>query len=95
MCFGKDHGNLIGEFHNRVISKLSGKIFENVLNITGFLMGDVVVKEFDLRKGYMVMEVTDCLWLRSPRMKEFPEEGSVCWYAKAHARRHLKTVERH
>ncbi len=40
-------------------------------------MGYVIVKEFDIRKGYMQMEVTDCLWLRSPRMKDFPEEGCM------------------
>ncbi len=36
-----------------------------------------LVKEFDFRNGAMMVEVTDCLWLRSPRMKALPEEGCL------------------
>ncbi len=92
MCFGKDYGRFLGKAPNRLMGHLVRFMFENVLNITGFLVGPIVVKEYNFREGYVVMEVTDCLWLRSPRMKELPEEGCLlvckgaCEKAFAHFR---------
>jgi len=77
ICMGKDHGHLVGDRANEWIGKLVAAGFEKVLNISGFLAGDAVVREYDFRNGAMVMEVTDCLYLRAPRTKALPEEGCL------------------
>ena len=59
---------------NRIINRITVIFFERVIAIGGFLIGDVEVPEFDFKKGDMMMKVTDCLMLRAPRMKDFPEE---------------------
>lgn len=64
-----------------LLNKLSGKMtvimFEKVFNMTGWLAGDVEVREVNLREGMMVMEYTDCQMLRAPRMKNLPEESCL------------------
>ncbi len=62
---------------NKFASWFVGKIFSDGINLVGFLVGDIEVKELDMRQGYMEMKVVDCLWLRSPRMKDYPEEGCL------------------
>ena len=61
-----------------LLHKISGMMtkvfFEKVVNITGWLAGNVEIHEVDLRNGVMVMEYTDCLMLRAPRLKALPEE---------------------
>lgn len=73
-CIGNDHKEFIPDWLNNIINKLTKIIFEKFINIGGFLIGHTRVPEFDFREGNMIMEVTDCLMLRAPRMKDFPEE---------------------
>lgn len=77
LCVGKDHAHLIGDRANEAIGRLVAAGFEKMINITGFLVGDVTLKAYDFRGGEMVMEVTDCLYLRAPRMTALPEEGCL------------------
>ena len=64
-------------FVNKIGGKMTILFFEKIVNITGWLAGDVEVKEVNLREGLMVMEYTDCLMLRAPRLKNLPEESCL------------------
>ncbi len=73
-CAGRNFERFIPDWLNNIINKITIAGFEKVVNIGGFLIGPTRVPEFDFRRGHMIMEVQDCLMLRAPRMKEFPEE---------------------
>jgi len=62
---------------NRIGGKMTVLFFEKIINITGWLAGDVEVREVNLREGMMVMEYTDCRMLRAPRLKNLPEESCL------------------
>lgn len=65
------------DFINRILTKMFDVYFGKIFNITGWLGGDVEVQEYNYRTGLMVMNVTDCLMLRAPRMKQWPEDACL------------------
>ena len=78
MLFGKElfegKQSRLADLINKLMSKMTCISFEHVINITGWLAGDVEIKEYDFRECSMVMEFKDCLMLRAPRLKNLPEE---------------------
>ncbi len=77
VCLGKDNGDKIPNLVSKILSKMICVFFEDIVNVSGFLAGDVEVTEFDLKEGVMVLEVIDCLMLHAPGMKELPEESCL------------------
>ncbi len=73
--FGKKQTGL-SDLMNKMGGKMTAMFFK-VANITGWLAGDCEILEVDLREGLMVMEYKDCLMLRSPRLKNLPEESCL------------------
>ncbi len=61
----------------KIMGAFTKIFFERIINITGWLVGDVKLTEFDFKEASMVMEVTDCLLLRAPEMKDLPEEACL------------------
>ncbi len=74
--FSKKKQTPMSDLMNRIGSKMTA-IFFHVANITGWLAGDVEVREVNLREGLMVMEYMDCGMLRAPRLKNLPEESCL------------------
>jgi len=62
---------------NKIGGKMTVLFFDRIINITGWLAGDVEIREVNLREGMMVMEYTDCQMLRAPRLKNLPEESCL------------------
>ncbi len=62
---------------NKILTKIFDFYFGKFFNITGWLGGDVEVQEYNFRTGLMVMNVKDCLMLRAPRMKQWPEDACL------------------
>ena len=67
----------ISDLLNKFSGKMTVFLFEKVVNMTGWLAGNVEVREVNLREGMMVMEYTDCQMLRAPRLKNLPEESCL------------------
>jgi hypothetical protein len=67
----------ISDLLNNFSGKMTVIMFEKVFNMTGWLAGDVKVRDVNLREGMMLMEYTDCQMLRAPRMKNLPEESCL------------------
>ena len=67
----------MSNFLNKVGGKMTVLFFERIVNITGWLAGNVEFREVNLREGLMVMEYTDCRMLRAPRLKNLPEESCL------------------
>jgi len=67
----------MSDFLNKVGGKMTVLFFEKIINITGWLAGNVEVREVNLRDGMIVMEYTDCQMLRAPRLKNLPEESCL------------------
>ena len=61
----------------KIIHISTAFFFEKVVNLTGWLVGEVKITEVDMGAGIMVMEVVDCLMLRAPRLKSLPEESCL------------------
>ncbi len=61
---------------NKIGSTMTVLFFKTV-NITGWLAGNVDIREVNLREGLTVMEYSDCKMLRAPRMKDLPEESCL------------------
>ncbi len=62
---------------NKIFTKILDFCFKYLLNLTFWMVGDVVFEEYNVRTGEMVLKVTDCLMLRAPRMKQLPEESCL------------------
>lgn len=77
MLMSRKHSGKLPDFVIKIMTVMTKFWFEHVMNITGWLVGDVKITEFDFKEGTMVMEVVDCLLLHAPRMKSFPEEACL------------------
>ncbi len=62
---------------NRIMTKMIRFNFKHVFNLTGWMVGDVEIEEYNVRTSEMLMKVTDCLMLRAPRMRQLPEDSCV------------------
>ncbi len=62
---------------NRIVTKMVDFYFKYVFNLTGWMAGDVEIPSYNVRTGEMIMKVVDCTMLKSPRMKQLPEDACI------------------
>ena len=83
MLAGKTRKNITkkqGKFEekiNKIVTKMVDFHFNYIFNLTGWMAGDVEIVSYNLRTSEMLMKVIDCTMLRSPRMKQLPEDACI------------------